>query len=99
MWCQDMYDGQVLIATEKDVAFHQDVEAGKIYIIDYDTSRRFERGPGHQHAIDLPECAYKPPPGMTRFDPYSWDIYCTGLLFRWICEVIRQVVHRQGRAY
>ena len=82
-----MYSGQVLIATEREVVFHKQVEAGKIYIIDFDTSKRFERGPGHQHAIDMPECAYKPPLGMTRFDPYSWDVYCTGMLFEYISKV------------
>ena len=75
------------MATERQVVFHKQVEAGKVYIIDFDRSKRFERGPGHQHAIDMPECAYKPPLGMTRFDPYSWDVYCTGLLFKIICEV------------
>ncbi|KAI0696978.1 hypothetical protein C8T65DRAFT_662905 [Cerioporus squamosus] len=84
----DMYDGQVLIATEEHVAFHKDVEAGKIYIIDFDRSKRLERGPGHQHAIDLPETNCKPPLGMTRFDPYSWDVYCTGILFDTVTRLI-----------
>ena len=82
-----MYSSQVLMATERQVVFHKQVEAGKVYIIDFDRSKRFERGPGHQHAIDMPECAYKPPLGMTRFDPYSWDVYCTGLLFKFLTEV------------
>ena len=82
-----MYSSQVLMATERQVVLHKQVEAGKVYIIDFDTSKRLERGPGQQHAVDMPECAYKPPLGMTRFDPYSWDVYCTGLLFKFLTEV------------
>ncbi|RPD72941.1 hypothetical protein L226DRAFT_141782 [Lentinus tigrinus ALCF2SS1-7] len=77
----DMYGGQVLTADERLAGFHKEVEAGKIYIIDFDLSKRLERGPGQQHAIELPESFYEPPLGMTRFDPYSWDVYCTGKLF------------------
>ena len=88
-----MYEGQVLITPTRQLAFHKEVQPGKVYIIDFDTSRRFEKGPGHQHAIDLPECACKPPPGVTRFDPYSWDVYCTGKLFEFNCEV-DLLVHR-----
>ncbi len=82
-----MYAGQILIATEEHVAFHKDVEAGKIYIIDFDRSKRLEKGPGRQYAIDLPETCCKPPLGMTRFDPYSWDVYCTGILFDAVVKV------------
>ncbi|RPD58313.1 hypothetical protein L226DRAFT_536739 [Lentinus tigrinus ALCF2SS1-7] len=77
----DMYDGQILVATERRADLHKEVESGKVYIIDFDTSKRLERGPGHQHAIELPECNCKPPLSMTRFDPYSWDVYCTGKMF------------------
>ncbi|RPD58323.1 hypothetical protein L227DRAFT_577345 [Lentinus tigrinus ALCF2SS1-6] len=69
------------MADERHAGLHKEVDAGKVYIIDFDTSKRLEGGPGHQHAIELPECNCKPPLGMTRFDPYSWDVYCTGKLF------------------
>ncbi|KAI0764695.1 hypothetical protein C8Q74DRAFT_1283429 [Fomes fomentarius] len=82
----DMYDGQVIIATEREVAYHPQVEAGKVYIIDYGTSKRLNRGPGRQNAIELPETNCKPPLEMKCFDPYSWDIYCTGYLFKSISE-------------
>ncbi|KAI0696977.1 hypothetical protein C8T65DRAFT_29164 [Cerioporus squamosus] len=84
----DMYDGQVVIASERQVAYHKNVEAGKVYIIDFDRSKRLKKGPGLQHAIDLPEVNCQPPPGMTRFDPYSWDVYCTGILFETVTKVI-----------
>ncbi|RPD58314.1 hypothetical protein L226DRAFT_561547 [Lentinus tigrinus ALCF2SS1-7] len=77
----DMYDGQVLVADERLAGVHKKLEAGKVYIIDFDASKRLERGPGHQHAIELPRCNCKPPLDMTRFDPYSWDVYCTGKMF------------------
>ncbi|RPD72866.1 hypothetical protein L226DRAFT_614447, partial [Lentinus tigrinus ALCF2SS1-7] len=77
----DMYEGQVLVADEVLAGVHKELEAGKVYIIDFDVSKRLDRGPGHQHAVELPQCACKPPLGMTRFDPYSWDVYCTGKMF------------------
>ncbi|KAI0737959.1 hypothetical protein C8Q80DRAFT_1275989 [Daedaleopsis nitida] len=82
----DMYDGQVLIATKRQVVYHKQLEAGKIYIIDFGAAQRLQYGPGHQPAIELPECNCKPPLGMTRFDPYSWDIYCTGIMFRSLAD-------------
>ncbi|KAI0774129.1 hypothetical protein C8Q74DRAFT_1268333 [Fomes fomentarius] len=64
------------------------IEAGKIHIIDFGESRQFETGPGHQPAVDLiPGHRIDPPlPGMTRLDPYSWDIYCLGLMLRSMLE-------------
>lgn len=82
-----MYDGQVIIATEREVAFHPQLVAGKVYIIDYGISKRLKEGPGHQHAIDLPETNCEPPLEMKRFDPYAWDVYCTGVLLRRITQV------------
>ncbi|KAI0764697.1 hypothetical protein C8Q74DRAFT_1283433 [Fomes fomentarius] len=76
----DMYDGQVIIATEEEVKLYPHLEAGKVYIIDYSTSKLLKQGPGQQYAIDLPETNCTPPLNMTRFDPYSWDVYCTGIL-------------------
>ncbi|KAI0711746.1 hypothetical protein C8Q76DRAFT_653023 [Earliella scabrosa] len=83
----DMYSGQLIVATKRDVAQHPSVEAGKVYIIDYGASQRLLVGPGLQPAVDLPETQCKPPLGMKRFDPYSWDIYCTGVLFKTFVEV------------
>ncbi|KAI0737952.1 hypothetical protein C8Q80DRAFT_287697 [Daedaleopsis nitida] len=82
----DMYDGQVLMATERDLADHKELEADKIYIIDFGTALRLQYGPGYQPAVGLPETCCKPPLGMTRFDPYSWDIYCTGIMLKSVAE-------------
>ncbi|RPD58325.1 hypothetical protein L226DRAFT_140090 [Lentinus tigrinus ALCF2SS1-7] len=46
----DMYDGQVIIATQRQVAFNKDVQAGKAYIIDFDTSKRLETPTCHRAA-------------------------------------------------
>ncbi|KAI0711683.1 hypothetical protein C8Q76DRAFT_769453 [Earliella scabrosa] len=78
----DLYISQLVIATECDVPDHPQVEAGKVYIIDFGDSKRLERGPGCQPAVDLPKTFYKHPLAMTRFDPYSWDMYCTGMLLQ-----------------
>ncbi|KAI0737954.1 hypothetical protein C8Q80DRAFT_287537 [Daedaleopsis nitida] len=51
----DMYDGQVLMTTERDLADHKELEADKVYIIDFGTSLRLQYGPGRQPAVDLPE--------------------------------------------
>ena len=83
---QDMYDGQVLFATKYEVKYHPDLEMGKVYLIDYGLSKRLSQPPGQQPAIDLPETLYKHPLGMKRFDPYSWDVYCTGAMFTYIVE-------------
>ncbi|TFK80276.1 hypothetical protein K466DRAFT_387675 [Polyporus arcularius HHB13444] len=83
----DMYHDQVVVASERHVAFHKEVQAGKAYIIDFDRSKYLKSGPGIQHAIDLPETYCKPPLGMTRFDPCSWDVYCTGILFNTVTKV------------
>ncbi|RDX44625.1 hypothetical protein OH76DRAFT_1408853 [Lentinus brumalis] len=85
----DMYHGQVVVASERHVAFHKEVQAGKAYIIDFDRSKCLKSGPGIQHAIDY--C--KPPLGMTQFDPYSWDVYCTGILFDTVTKDIYSERH------
>ena len=76
-----------MIATECDVPDHPQVEAGKVYIIDFGDSKRLERGPGCQPAVDLPKTFHKHPLAMTRFDPYSWDMYCTGMLLQELLQV------------
>ncbi|KAI0367146.1 hypothetical protein BV20DRAFT_950764 [Pilatotrama ljubarskyi] len=77
----DICNGNVLIATEDDMEANVQLEVGRVYIIDFQTARHFNAGPGVQRAIHLPPSQFKPPPGMDRFDPYSWDVYCLGKLF------------------
>ena len=75
------------MATEEHVAHFKELEAGKVYIIDFDRSRRFELGPGSQTAVDLPATGQHAPLDMKRFDPYSWDVYCVGKVFERIAKV------------
>ncbi|KAI0764693.1 hypothetical protein C8Q74DRAFT_1205493 [Fomes fomentarius] len=84
----DIYDGQFLVGTQAnvDVTIHKQIQPGKVYIIDFGSSKRLEKGPGYQHALELPETNCKPPLHMSRFDPYSWDIYCTGIFFKSLAE-------------
>ena len=58
-----------------------------MYLIDFESCRQFERGPGVQTAIPLPDTHVVPPLGMTTFDPFSWDVYCLGLTFGAMIEV------------
>ena len=59
-----------------------------VYIIDFGYSVRLDAGPGRQTAVDLPNTVWKRPrDGMTRFDPYAWDMFCLGNSFSDIIEV------------
>lgn len=84
---QDIYDGQFLIGDQDDAAIHAKVVPEKVYMIDFGSSKRLAKGPGQQYAIDLPQTNCRPPLQMSLFDPYSWDIYCTGVFFRSLIEV------------
>ena len=75
------------MALKQHVAHFTELEAGKVYIIDFDRSRRFAFGPGRQTAVDLPATGQYPPLDMKRFDPYSWDVYCVGKMFERIAKV------------
>lgn len=76
-----------MLATE-DVARQNDrLVPGKLYIIDFDTARQFDLGPGEQPAITLPETQVSPPDGVQHFDPYSWDVYCIPDVLKEIMEV------------
>ncbi|KAI0364402.1 hypothetical protein BV20DRAFT_1005889 [Pilatotrama ljubarskyi] len=77
----DFCEGNTLVAYPEDAACHNTVVVNRVYIIDFDTARQFALGPGSQRAITLPETQVAPPDGSTRFDPYSWDVYCLGRLF------------------
>ena len=62
-------------------------KAGRVYIIDFDRSRQLALGPGRQSPIELQSTQYKHPLQMTSFDPYSWDVYCMGMLFQRLMNV------------
>ncbi|KAI0069575.1 hypothetical protein K474DRAFT_1777216 [Panus rudis PR-1116 ss-1] len=67
-----------LIAEHGDVVNDKRLVEGKLYIIDFDWSKRLKYGPGVQHAITLTPTQIEPPNGLKHFDPYAWDVYCLG---------------------
>ncbi|PIL34770.1 hypothetical protein GSI_02557 [Ganoderma sinense ZZ0214-1] len=75
---QDIYTHNVVGATERDAGRDPRLAAGRVYLIDFETCRQFEHGPGVQTAVPLPNTHVVPPLGMTTFDPFSWDVYCLG---------------------
>ncbi len=78
MMVQDICPGNLLTATSREASGSERLTPGKVYIIDFDRSRRFADGPGTQEAVLLPPAQFAPPPGVTHLDPYSWDVYCVG---------------------
>ena len=69
------------------------LERGKVYIIDFGVSRKLSLGPGEQPPIEIGECHYGPPENMKVFDPYSFDVYCTGKCLETYVRVSTQLVH------
>ncbi|OJT02693.1 hypothetical protein TRAPUB_6767 [Trametes pubescens] len=74
----DMCPDNVIAANHHHTTVNPSAVEDRLYIIDFDSSRQFTLGPGVQRAITLPETQIEPPNGLTHFDPYSWDVYCTG---------------------
>ncbi|KAI0628802.1 hypothetical protein C8Q77DRAFT_1145477 [Trametes polyzona] len=69
----------VLVARAQDLVNDVRLVEGKLYIIDFDWSKRFKNGPGVQRAITLTPTQTEPPNGLKHFDPFSWDVYCLGI--------------------
>ena len=70
----------MLLVRNRDVQRHKYVQLGKVYIIDFSESRQLSHGPGQQLPIDLPDSYIQKPRDMQRFDPYSFDVYCLGMV-------------------
>ncbi|OJT02692.1 hypothetical protein TRAPUB_6766 [Trametes pubescens] len=79
----DICGGNMLTAHPEHASVHKQIVANRLYIIDFGQSRQFALGPGVQRAITLPETQIEPPNGLLHFDPYSWDIYCTGRMLEY----------------
>ncbi|KAI0771696.1 hypothetical protein BD413DRAFT_550607 [Trametes elegans] len=80
----DVCYSNTLFAFEINSALDERVVAGRVYIIDFHSSKQLSLGPGVQTAIPLPPTQVLPPLNMTHFDPYSWDVYCLGDVWRHI---------------
>ena len=77
---QDLRSDNLLYARRRDVEYHKEIELGKLYIIDFSESRQLSLGPGQQPPIHLPQSIIPKPLDMQRFDPYSFDVYCLGMV-------------------
>ncbi|EIW53690.1 uncharacterized protein TRAVEDRAFT_52809 [Trametes versicolor FP-101664 SS1] len=86
----DVHMENLLGGSDWAVPDHNELVENRVYIIDFDTSRQFTLGPGVQTAITLSATVQVPPNGMTRFDPYSWDIYCVGRTLEYIVGVMER---------
>ena len=84
---QDICSKNLVMALPDAVSHFSNIAADKIYIIDFGSSQQYKLGPGHQPSVRLGPAACRPPLNMDSFDPYSWDMYCTGVLFRMLAGV------------
>ena len=76
-----------LYASPEEAFYNKRLEAGKIYIIDFHTSQQLGFGPGRQPPIVLPDSQLKKPLDVKVFDPYSFDVHCTGKTMEFLLEV------------
>ncbi|KAM5541232.1 hypothetical protein V8D89_005161 [Ganoderma adspersum] len=76
----------VLYAYPAQAATDARLVEGKVYIIDFHTSRQLTLGPGIQPPIVLPSSQEKKPAGVTTLDPYSFDVYCAGRLMQFLLK-------------
>ena len=84
---QDLRPDNLLYARRLDVKYHKEIELGKLYIIDFSESRQLQLGPSHQPPIDLPQSIIPKPLKMQRLDPYSFDVYCLGIVLNSLLNV------------
>ncbi|KAI0722266.1 hypothetical protein C8T65DRAFT_704794 [Cerioporus squamosus] len=84
----DVAVNNFVVAMKQHMSLHDSLELGKIYIIDFGVSHQYELGPGRQISTELPPSQVPKPLGITRLDPFSWDVYCLGFTFqtllRWV---------------
>ncbi|RPD65167.1 hypothetical protein L227DRAFT_203523 [Lentinus tigrinus ALCF2SS1-6] len=76
----DLRLSNLLLARHEDVEYHKELELGKVYIVDFSESQLLHLGPAQQPAIDLPQSIIPKPLEMQHFDPYSFDVYCLGIV-------------------
>ena len=76
-----------MYALPRQAATDTRLVAGKVYFIDFHTSRQLALEPGRQPSIVLPESQEKKPLDVTTLDPYSFDVYCTGRLMHFVLKV------------
>lgn len=90
----------MLYADRVRAQFDDRLTVGRLYLIDFGSGRILGAGPGKQPAMELLKSQQDHPVGITALDPYSWDVYCLGHLFRGFIEVRRKIsANFSGIAY
>lgn len=84
---QDLNLDNLVMGPANNGTLDSEVRKYKPYLIDFGNSLVLPLGPGKQGPIELPSSVVDHFEGVSRFDPYAWDVYCTGLLFARIVEV------------
>ncbi|PIL34768.1 hypothetical protein GSI_02555 [Ganoderma sinense ZZ0214-1] len=74
----DICFGNIASASPYQASTDARLVAGKVYLIDFHTSRQLALGPGLQPPIVLPPSQVDKPLDVTTLDPYSFDVYCAG---------------------
>ncbi|KAH9944963.1 uncharacterized protein BXZ73DRAFT_38695 [Epithele typhae] len=75
-----------MLPARPDTRFGKDITARNPYLIDFEFSQILKHRPGRQPAIELPPSLTPKPDGISRLDPYSWDVYCFGWVMRGMVE-------------
>ncbi|KAI0331350.1 hypothetical protein GY45DRAFT_1433939 [Cubamyces sp. BRFM 1775] len=75
----DICPGNLVASDVHMSRIYPNVEPDKVYFIDFGSSLQLPLGPGSQHAITLPPSQFGLAYDITRFDPYSWDVYCAAV--------------------
>ncbi|KAM5540089.1 hypothetical protein V8D89_006229 [Ganoderma adspersum] len=85
----DICFDNMLYGLTLDATIDARIVEGKLYIIDFHTSRQLALEPGRQPPIVLPPSQVEKPPGVTSLDPYSFDVYASGMLMQQILKSTR----------
>ncbi|KAI0749752.1 hypothetical protein C8Q80DRAFT_644845 [Daedaleopsis nitida] len=86
----DLVFDNTTVATDATVKYHKQLKAGKIYIIDFGLSQKLPSGPGEQLAVDIGDTTLSKHLGISRLDPYSWDVLCLGHTLLYFLQVTRR---------
>ncbi|KAM5541274.1 hypothetical protein V8D89_005203 [Ganoderma adspersum] len=82
----DICLANVVYAFPEQAATDPRLVEDKVYFIDFHTSRQLALGPGRQPPILLPPSQEEKPSGVTTLDPYSFDVYCAGMLMQFLLK-------------
>ena len=85
---QDVFDENILLVSRRKQWQSPRLVPRRAYFIDFGCSLRLPLGPGVQPAVELPDTIWeRPREGVTRFDPYAWDMLRVGRTFEGYLKV------------